>query len=158
MGPTAQVWLKRSSPVAASLTVTDIRPGRRENLKAGKGINLPDTGRWIDARTAKDLEDLEEQVQGELERLAEVQEEIMWACEAGHLLVIKATQVLDGLARTGQPSRAEITDAAMAEQAECVMLNKGPHISERHRPGSGHQDKRSLFRRLRAWDHVVQSG
>jgi pyruvate kinase len=26
------------------------------------------------------------------------------------------------------PSRAEITDAAMGSRAECVMLNKGPHI------------------------------
>ena len=30
------------------------------------------------------------------------------------------------LAKTGTPSRAEITDAAMGERAECVMLNKGP--------------------------------
>lgn len=28
----------------------------------------------------------------------------------------------------GPPSRAEITDAAMGERAECVMLNKGPHL------------------------------
>ncbi len=62
------------------------------------------------------------------ERLAEVQEEILWVCEAAHLPVIWATQVLENLAKTGQPSRAEITDAAMGERAECVMLNKGPHI------------------------------
>jgi pyruvate kinase len=62
------------------------------------------------------------------ERLAEVQEEILWLCEAAHLPVIWATQVLENLAKTGQPSRAEITDAAMGERAECVMLNKGPHI------------------------------
>jgi pyruvate kinase len=62
------------------------------------------------------------------ERLAEVQEEILWVCEAAHLPVIWATQVLDSLAKRGQPSRAEITDAAMGERAECVMLNKGPHI------------------------------
>jgi len=42
--------------------------------------------------------------------------------------VIWATQVLETLAKTGLPSRAEITDAAMGERAECVMLNKGPHI------------------------------
>jgi pyruvate kinase len=64
------------------------------------------------------------------ERLAEVQEEIMWACEAAHVPVIWATQVLDTLARQGQPSRAEVTDAATAQRAECVMLNKGPHILE----------------------------
>ena len=44
--------------------------------------------------------------------------------------VIWATQVLETLAKLGLPSRAEITDAAMGERAECVMLNKGPHILE----------------------------
>jgi len=41
---------------------------------------------------------------------------------------IWATQVLEGEAKRGRPSRAEITDAAMAQRADCVMLNKGPHI------------------------------
>jgi pyruvate kinase len=62
------------------------------------------------------------------ERLAELQEEILWLCEAAHMPVIWATQVLDTLAKKGQASRAEITDAAMAVRAECVMLNKGPYI------------------------------
>jgi pyruvate kinase len=62
------------------------------------------------------------------ERIAEVQEEILWLCEAAHAPGIWATQVLEGLAKKGQPSRAEITDAAMAGRAECVMLNKGPYI------------------------------
>ena len=61
-------------------------------------------------------------------RLAELQEEIMWFCEAAHIPVIWATQVLEGLAKSGMPSRAEITDAAMAQRAECVMLNKGAYI------------------------------
>ena len=30
----------------------------------------------------------------------------------------------------GSPSRAEVTDAAMSQRAECAMLNKGPHIIE----------------------------
>lgn len=64
------------------------------------------------------------------ERLAEVQEEILWICEAAHIPVIWATQVLETLAKKGVPSRAEITDAAMGERAECVMLNKGPHLVE----------------------------
>ena len=64
------------------------------------------------------------------ERLAEVQEEILWVCEAAHIPVIWATQVLEGLAKRGAPSRAEITDAAMGERAECVMLNKGPHLAQ----------------------------
>ncbi|MEW5966086.1 MAG: pyruvate kinase [Pseudomonadota bacterium] len=62
------------------------------------------------------------------ERLAEVQEEILWLCEAAHVPVIWATQVLETLAREGRPSRAEISDAAMGLRAECVMLNKGPYI------------------------------
>lgn len=62
------------------------------------------------------------------ERLAEVQEEILWICEAAHVPVIWATQVLETLAKKGMPSRAEISDAAMGHRAECVMLNKGPHM------------------------------
>ncbi|MBD2439076.1 pyruvate kinase [Nostoc sp. FACHB-110] len=62
------------------------------------------------------------------QRLAEIQEEILWLCEAAHVPVIWATQVLENLVKNGLPSRAEMTDAAMAERAECVMLNKGPYI------------------------------
>ena len=210
--------------------VTDVRPGGVK-LKAGKGINFPDTDLHLDALTAKDLDDLDfvarhadlvnlsfvrhpadvEQLHTELvrrdaadvgivlkienaaafehlpdllltamrsrkvgvmiargdlavevgfERLAEVQEEILWVCEAAHVPVIWATQVLDTLARTGQPSRAEVTDAAMSERAECVMLNKGPHITDAiHVLDSiltrmqHHQHKKlSLLRRLQAWD------
>lgn len=90
------------------------------------------------------------------ERLAELQEEILWVAEAAHLPVIWATQVLEGLAKSGKPSRAEITDAAMGERAECVMLNKGPHILEAIQllndilqRMQGHQMKKSaLLRRL----------
>lgn len=99
-------------------------------------------------------------VEAGFERLAEVQEEILWLCEAAHVPVIWATQVLDTLARTGLPSRAEVTDAAMADRAECVMLNKGPFIDEAIAMLAGilgrmqdhTQKKRSLLRRLRAWD------
>ena len=62
------------------------------------------------------------------ERLSEVQEEVLWLCEAAHVPVIWATQVLESLAKSGLPSRAEVTDAAMGSRAECVMLNKGPYI------------------------------
>lgn len=212
--------------------VTDVRPGG-VNLKAGKGINFPDTNLRLDALTSKDLTDLDfvaghadmvnlsfvrdpadvEQLRAELERrdaadvgivlkienvaafehlpellltamrsrkvgvmiargdlavevgferLAEIQEEILWACEAAHAPVIWATQVLDTLARTGQPSRAEISDAAMSERAECVMLNKGPHITDAIRTLDSiltrmqhHQHKKSsLLRRLQAWDRT----
>jgi pyruvate kinase len=93
------------------------------------------------------------------ERLAEVQEEILWACEAAHMPVVWATQVLETLARTGRPSRAEITDAAMGVRAECVMLNKGPFVTEAIRTlddilrrMQAHQaKKRPLMRALKSW-------
>lgn len=64
------------------------------------------------------------------ERIGEVQENILWLCEAAHVPVIWATQVLAGMVEEGAPSRAEVTDAAMGQRAECVMLNKGPFIVE----------------------------
>jgi pyruvate kinase len=90
------------------------------------------------------------------ERLAEMQEELLWFGEACHLPVIWATQVLDTLAHTGVPTRSEITDAAMAMRAECVMLNKGAHVGAAVRTLSdiigkmeAHQyKKRSLYRPL----------
>ncbi len=62
------------------------------------------------------------------EALVEVQESLLWLAEAAHVPVIWATQVLETLAKKGAISRPELTDAAMAERAECVMLNKGPYI------------------------------
>ncbi|ORV03330.1 pyruvate kinase [Mycolicibacterium canariasense] len=199
-------------------------------LRAGKGINVPDTALPVPALTDKDIADLDTAVQiadlvemsfvqdpadvlklhelldrpggerigivlkietrraferlpqllltamrrprlgvmiarGDLgvevgyERLAELQEEILWLCEAAHLPVIWATQVLEQLAATGLPSRAEISDAAMGERAECVMLNKGPHIDDAltalddilHRMSGHHYKKDALLRRLRSW-------
>jgi len=64
------------------------------------------------------------------ENLSLVQEDILCLCEAAHVPVIWATQVLETLAKQGRPARAEITDAAMGQRAECVMLNKGEHIVE----------------------------
>lgn len=64
------------------------------------------------------------------ERIAEVQDQIMWICEAAHIPVIWATQVLENLTSTGTATRAEITDAAKSARAECVMLNRGPHVIE----------------------------
>ncbi|MHB1353721.1 MAG: pyruvate kinase [Thiobacillus sp.] len=201
---------------------------RAVNLRADKGINLPDSEMCIAAMTDKDIEDLSFVVQhadivglsfanraedvaslqrrlanlgsrppaivlkietrrgfeslpdmlltamraplcgvmiarGDLavecgfERLAEVQEEILWLCEAAHVPVIWATQVLETLAKEGQPSRAEISDAAMGLRAECVMLNKGPYILRAvralddilRRMHSHQAKKRSMLRALR---------
>lgn len=97
------------------------------------------------------------------ERLAEVQEEILWVCEAAHVPVIWATQVLENLAKEGFPSRAEITDAAMSERAECVMLNKGPHICQAvsvlddilQRMQTHVSKKRSMLRELKLADRFL---
>ena len=61
---------------------------------------------------------------------ASIQEEILRICEAAHIPDIWATQVLENLAKKGVPSRAEITDASLAQRAECVMLNKGLYIEK----------------------------
>ena len=59
---------------------------------------------------------------------ASIQEEILRICEAAHVPDVWATQVLEKLAKKGIPTRSEITDSAMAQRAECVMLNKGYYI------------------------------
>jgi len=64
------------------------------------------------------------------EKLNEVQEDILFICEAAHAPVIWATQVLENQNKSGIATRAEVTDAAQAAMAECVMLNKGEHILE----------------------------
>jgi pyruvate kinase len=61
---------------------------------------------------------------------ANIQEEILRICEAAHIPDIWATQVLESMAKKGVPTRAEITDASMAQRAECVMLNKGLYIDK----------------------------
>jgi pyruvate kinase len=62
------------------------------------------------------------------ERISEVQNQILLICEAAHIPAIWATQVLENLAKTGIPTRAEISDVVLSAQAECVMLNKGDYI------------------------------
>jgi pyruvate kinase len=97
------------------------------------------------------------------QRLAEVQEELLWMCEAAHMPVIWATQVLESLAKKGLPSRAEVTDAAMSVRAECVMLNKGSHILETvrtlddilRRMGDHQVKKRPMLRRLSLADDLL---
>jgi len=64
------------------------------------------------------------------ENIGRVQQEILSLCESAHIPDIWATQVLETLAKKGMPSRAEITDAIKSQQADCVMLNKGPYILE----------------------------
>ncbi|XP_077226998.1 pyruvate kinase family protein isoform X2 [Tasmannia lanceolata] len=64
------------------------------------------------------------------DRLADMQEEILSICNAAHIPVIWATQVLESLVKLGLPTRAEITDVAYGMRANCIMLNKGKYILE----------------------------
>jgi pyruvate kinase len=93
------------------------------------------------------------------ERMSEVPYQILSLCEAAHVPVIWATQVLESLAKRGLPSRAEITDAGEGDRAECVMLNKGPHILEAVETLDGvlrrrrrvQRKSRALLRRISSW-------
>lgn len=92
-------------------------------------------------------------------RTAEIQEELLWLAEAACLPSIWATQVLETLVKSGTPSRGDMTDAAMAARAECVMLNKGPHLLEAidqlrllfSRMQDNQHKKFAKLRRLRSW-------
>ncbi len=92
------------------------------------------------------------------ERMAELQEELLWLCEAAHVPVVWATQVLETFVKEGRVARPEMTDAATAGRADCVMLNKGPFIvdgvrmlREILRRMQGHQHKKSSRLRPLAW-------
>lgn len=90
------------------------------------------------------------------ERMSEIQEEILWICESAHVPVIWATQVLENMNKSGVATRSEITDAAHAALADCVMINKGTHIIPTLetlrdiliRSGGHHVKKRYTFRPL----------
>ncbi len=92
-------------------------------------------------------------------RLTEMQEEILWLCEAAHTPVVWATEVLDSYVRDGAASRGEMSDAAMAQGADCVMLNKGPYLAEGvaflrdvlARMDRHHAKKFARFGSLKAW-------
>jgi pyruvate kinase len=92
-------------------------------------------------------------------RTAEMQEEILWLGEAASVPVIWATQVLEHLVKKGTPSRGEMTDAAMAARAECVMLNKGPYLLEAidqlqillRRMDANQHKKAPKLRELQSW-------
>ena len=62
------------------------------------------------------------------DHLPEAQDEILALCEAAHVPVIWATQVLESMTEHGFPTRGEVTDAADAARADAVMLGIGPYM------------------------------
>lgn len=93
------------------------------------------------------------------DRMAEVPRLIAQMAEAAHVPVAMATQVLESLAKSGLPTRAEITDAAYALRSEAVMLNKGPHITDAIRIlhtlstklGRSQRKNRQMLRQIGSW-------
>ena len=65
-----------------------------------------------------------------MERLPLIQKDITAKCLQQGRPCIVATQMMESMIHNPSPTRAEITDAAMAVRAECAMLNKGPFILE----------------------------
>lgn len=100
------------------------------------------------------------------ERMGEIQEEILWICEAAHVPVIWATQVLETLNKSGMATRSEITDATHAAMAECIMINKGDHTIKvietlrdiLQRTGGHHVKKRYIFRPLSIAQGFINEG
>ena len=62
------------------------------------------------------------------ERLAGLEQVMLGMCRAAGIPFAIATEILDAMARRGLPTRAEITDAFVAADAQCILLNKGAHI------------------------------
>jgi pyruvate kinase len=99
------------------------------------------------------------------ERLSEIQEEILWISEAGHVPVIWATQVLETLNKSGIATRSEITDATYAAQSECVLINKGNYVINvlksltdiLRRSGGHHVKKRYTFRPMQIASNYLKS-
>lgn len=92
-------------------------------------------------------------------RMAEVPGQVLAMVEAAHVPLIIGTQVLESMAKSGLPTRAEITDVAFALRAECIMLNKGPHIPEAigilreigAKMDRSQRKNRMLLHRVRSW-------
>jgi pyruvate kinase len=97
------------------------------------------------------------------ERMSEIQDEILWLCEAAHVPVIWATQVLENMNKQGIATKGEITDAVHAASADCVMLNKGDHIVEvmrtlsdiLRRSRKNSLKNRRIFRKLSIAEHFL---
>ncbi|KKM62221.1 hypothetical protein LCGC14_1523840 [marine sediment metagenome] len=100
------------------------------------------------------------------ERMSEIQDEILWVCEAAHTPVIWATQVLESMNKSGLATRSEATDAAHAAEADCVMINKGGHTIEvlrtlhniLSRSRRNNFKNRRLFRKLSIAERFIFQG
>jgi pyruvate kinase len=99
------------------------------------------------------------------ERLSEIQQEILWICEAAHVPVIWATQVLEKMSKRGFAARSEISDVVLGGTADCFMLNKGPYIVKTvntlvdilQRRSRIYDRKRYILRPLSIAEHFLDS-
>lgn len=126
--------------VRSAQDIADLRAGMKEYVEKSPPIILKiETHEAVSKLPELILEAKKDEVFGVMiargdlavevgfERLVEVQDEILWLCEAAHVPVIWATQVLESLHKSGVATRAEVTDAGHAARAECIMINKGEH-------------------------------
>jgi pyruvate kinase len=60
--------------------------------------------------------------------LAALEAKLLTMCRAAQVPALVATQILETMTKRAVPTRAEIVDAALASNAQCVLLNKGQHI------------------------------
>ncbi len=113
----------------ALLEVTDSPPAivvkieTREALRHLPGLML--AGMRLD-RVAVLLARGDLAVECGIEEMAHIQRNVLRYCAAASLPLFWASGVLERTSRTGEPTRAEITDAEESARAQCVMLNKGP--------------------------------
>lgn len=172
----------RPCRIVIDLAGPKLRTGPIQQLGADKGVNLPESTLRLPALTPKDREDLrfidgradlvgysfvrtEEDVrelQSHLETVGGRQMGIVLKIETR-----KAFQQLPALllAAMSSPSAGVmITDAAMSERAECVMLNKGPYVVEAVRVLNdiltrmqAHQRKSAMLRDLRVAERFLDS-
>ena len=98
------------------------------------------------------------------ERLAEVQEEILWMCEAAHVPVIWATQVLETLAKDGPAvarrdhRRGDVPSRRVRDAEQGTAHPRGGGRARRH--PAPHADaptkKQSMLRELKVADRFLR--
>ncbi len=162
------------SAIQVRVEITQARP-QGDRLLPEKGINLPDTRMRVSALTEKDVGDLRYVAANAdlvglsfVRSVSDVESLRSQLAEFGgeHLGIVlkietrRAFEMLPDLLLAGMASRSFGVMIARGDLAECVMLNKGPHIVDAIRVldnilqrMQAHQSKkRSMLRRLHWWN------
>lgn len=57
------------------------------------------------------------------ERMNKTQYEVLWNCETALTPILGTTQVLESMCKEALATKGEITDAAPAQEADCIINN-----------------------------------